>query len=79
MSLDSATELSATPPDQSKLTTLRKELYESIGALKVAPDPIFIEQRTQRKRRKLEKEQESERLELGSVSLGARCAGRIIM
>ena len=26
-------ELSATPPDQSKLTTLRKELYESIGAL----------------------------------------------
>ena len=55
-----STELSATPPDQSKLTTLRKELYESIGALKVAPDPIFIEQRTQRKRRKLENEQESD-------------------
>ena len=50
----------ATPPDQSKLTTLRKELYESIGALKVAPDPTFIEQRTQRKRRELENEQESD-------------------
>ena len=51
-----STELTATPPDQAKLTTLREQLYKCIGALKMAPDEHYIEQRTQRKRRKLEED-----------------------